>query len=488
MKEDLALLDATAQAALVRTGQASPIELVDAAIGRIERLNPELNAVIHPLFDGARAAASSPELPDGPFRGVPMVVKDLMCHTAGDPVHEGMRFLKERGYLAPADTYLAAKLRAGGFVFVGKTNTPELGILPTTEPEAYGPTRNPWDLSRSTGGSSGGTAAAVASGMVPIGHATDGGGSIRIPASECGLVGLKPTRGRVSQGPDLGEAMGGLVVEGVIARSVRDAAAILDAIQGSMPGDPCPAPPRVRPYADELGADPGRLRVGILTEAPGGTTDTHVDCVAAAEDAAGLLGSLGHVVEASAPPDLDDPEYVARFIMLWASANGWSVDRWSRLTGDPVGPDDVEPLTWALVEMARTYTAAELLAAVEWLERMSRRMQEWWASGFDLLITPTIAEPPPLLGEFGTDPDNPLQPLFRAAGLVPFTPLFNVSGQPAISLPLAWNADGMPIGVQLVAAFGREDVLVRVASQIEAAAPWAGRIPPIHAASPSAGA
>ncbi len=482
MTDDLADLDATAQAELVRTGQASPLELVDAAIARIEALNPQLNAVIHPLFDRARATAAARDLPDGPFRGVPMVLKDLMCHTAGDPFHEGMRFLKDRGYTATADTYLAAKFRQAGFVFVGKTNTPELGILPTTEPEAYGPTRNPWDLARSTGGSSGGSAAAVASGMVPVAHANDGGGSIRIPASECGLVGLKPTRGRVSQGPDLGDMMGGVVVEGVVTTSVRDAAAVLDAICGAMPGDPSPAPPPTRPYGSEVGADPGPLRIGILTVAPGGTTDTHQDCVAAADDAASLLASLGHVVEPSAPPGLDDPEYVARFITLWASGHGCNVDRWSRTTGEPIGERDVEPLTWALVEMSRAYTAADLLSSIEWLQWMSRSMQRWWASGFDLLITPTIAEPPPLLGEFGTDPDNPLQPLFRAAGLVPFTPLFNVSGQPAISLPLSWNADGLPIGVQLIAAFGREDVLVRVAAQIEAAAPWATRRPPVHAA------
>ena len=481
MSDDLSTLDATAQAELVRTGQASPTELVESAIGRIEKLNPELNAVIHPLFDGALAAAASPELPEGPFRGVPMVLKDLTCHTAGDPLHEGSRFLKDLGYVADEDTYLAAKFRRAGFVFVGRTNTPEWGILPTTEPEAYGPTRNPWDVTRSTGGSSGGSAAAVASGMVPVGHANDGGGSIRIPASECGLVGLKTSRGRTSQGPDLGEMMGGLIVEHVVTRSVRDSAAILDAHQGYMTGDPYTAPPPARPYLDEVGADPGRLRIGLLTEAPGGTADTHPDCASAAADAARLLESLGHTVEDSAPPDLDDPEYIAQFITLWASGQAWNAEYWSRKARTPVTQADVEPLTWAMIEMGRQYHGGQLLAALEWLQWMSRRMQQWWAEGFDLLLTPTIAEPPPPLGEFGADPDNPLQPLFRAAGLVPYTPLFNVSGQPAISVPLWWNDDGLPIGVQLAAAYGREDLLIRVASQLEQARPWSGRLPAVHA-------
>jgi len=474
-------LDATAQAELVRSGQASPVELVESAIARIEKLNPELNAVIHPLFDKAIQAATSPDLPLGPFRGVPMVLKDLTCHTAGDPFHEGMRFLKDLDWRSDADTYLAAKFRAAGFVFVGRANTPELGILPTTEPDAHGPTRNPWNTGHSTGGSSGGSAAAVASGMVPVGHANDGGGSIRIPASECGLVGLKVSRGRTSLGPDYGDMIGGIVVEHVVTRSVRDSAAVLDAVHGPMPGDPYTAPPPVRPFADDVGADPGRLRVGILTVAPGGTADTHPDCIAATEDAGRLLESLGHTVEDSAPPNLDDPEYVAQFITLWASGQAWNLDHWKRVTGKPIGQDDVEPLTWALADMGRSYTGADLLSCQEWLQGMTRKITGWWADGFDLLLTPTIAEPPPPLGEFGSPPDNPLQGVFRAAALVPFTPLFNVTGQPAVSLPLAWNDAGLPIGAQLVAAYGREDVLLRVASQLESARPWADRLPPVHA-------
>src|SRR3954463_10555240 len=267
MSDDLARMDATDQAELVRTGKVSAAELVEAAIARIEKVNPELNAVIHPLFDDARKDAAG-ELPGGPFTGVPMVLKDLLCYSAGHPFHEGMHFLKDEGWTEERDQYLAAKFRAAGFVFVGRTNTPELGIVPACEPDAHGASRNPWNTEHSTGGSSGGSAAAVASGMVPVGHANDGGGSIRIPASECGLVGLKPTRGRMSLGPELGDMYGGLIHEHVVTRSMRDTAAILDAVHGPMPGDPYAAPTPARPFLDEVGAGPGRLRVGLLTSSP----------------------------------------------------------------------------------------------------------------------------------------------------------------------------------------------------------------------------
>jgi len=481
MTDDLSSLDATAQADLVRRGEVTPRELVEAAIERIERVNPQLNAVITPLFEGARAQADSDGLPDGPFRGVPMVLKDLSAHSAGDPFHEGMAFLKRLGWTEPHDTALAARFRAAGFVTVGKTNTPELGILPTTEPLAYGPTRNPWDTTRSTGGSSGGSAAAVAAGLVPVGHANDGGGSIRIPASECGLVGLKPTRGRVSEAPEFGDVMGGLTCELVVSRSVRDTAAVLDAVHGMEPGDPYTAPAPTRPYLDEVGAAVEPLRIGLLTASPGGTVAVHPDCVAAAEAAGRLLESLGHSVSVSHPKALDDPDYTAHFITNWAAGAAWNLDYWSRRTGVEVGPDDVEPLTWALADLGRSSTAAEWLWAREWLQLNAREVAAWWTEGHDLLLTPTIAEPPPVLGTFDSPPDNPLHGLFRAAEVVPFTPPFNVTGQPAISLPLHWSADGLPIGVQLVAAFGREDLLLRVAAQLEAAQPWTDRRPPVHA-------
>jgi amidase len=306
-------LDATAQADLVRAGDVSPRELLEAAIERVEALNGELNAVIHPVFD--KALGTEPA--EGPFRGVPMVVKDLVAHTAGDPFHEGIRLLRELEWTEPEDTWLIRRFREAGFVFVGKTNTPELGILPTTEPEAYGPSRNPWDVSRSTGGSSGGSAAAVAAGMVSVGHANDGGGSIRIPASACGLAGLKPSRGRVSLAPDFGDALSGLGAELVVCRSVRDAAAVLEWVSDPPPGEPYVAPARRRDYRMEVGVDPGRLRIGLMTAVPGGQFETHPDCVAAVRAAAAALESLGHGVEESYPSALDDEEYVPNFLIRW---------------------------------------------------------------------------------------------------------------------------------------------------------------------------
>lgn len=474
-------LDACEQAELVRRGTASPTELVEAAIVRIEKLNPELNAVIRTRFEEARREASGP-LPDGPFRGVPIVLKDLICYIAGEQVHEGMRLLKELGYVAERDQELARRFRAAGFVVVGRTNTPELGILPTTEPFAYGPTRNPWDVGRSAGGSSGGSAAAVASGMVPVGHANDGGGSIRIPASECGLVGLKPSRARVSLAPEWGDLMGGLVCELAVTRTVRDTAAVLDAVAGPALGDPYAAPPPVRPYLQEVGREPGRLRIGVQTAAFSGDVTTHPDCVAAVEATAALLETVGHHVEPTLLDALGSPEFAEKFILVWAAGTAYDLDHyWPAKLGRPIGQDDVEPLTWALAEVARGTTAADFLAARDWLQAVTRRIAEWYEGGFDLLLTPTIAEPPPRLGEFDSTSDNPLHGLFRAASLVPFTPPFNVTGQPAISLPLHWNEEGLPIGVQLVAPYGREDVLLRLASQLEEAAPWAKRRPPISA-------
>ena len=476
---DLARLDATAQAELVRSGQVSPSELVDAAIARIEALDPQLNAVIHPRFDKARAEAAG-ELPDGPFRGVPMVIKDLACETAGDPIHEGMAFLKRVGQTADVDTELAARFRRAGFVIVGRTSCPELGILPTTEPQAYGPTRNPWDTSRSTGGSSGGSAAAVAAGMVPIGHANDGGGSIRIPASECGLVGLKPSRARVPLGPHYGDVMGGLVAELAVTRSVRDTAAVLDAVHGPSTGDPYAAPPPARPYREEVGFAPGVLRIGLHAHSPSG--DVHPECVQAAEATGRLLESLGHHVEVSGPSAFDDTAYTEHFLNTWAAGAAWSLDYWSGRAGQPIGPDDTEPLTWALAELGRAVTAPAWLSARAWLQHNSRQALAWWDDGgFDLLLTPTVTEPPPPLGSFDSTPENPLLGLLHAAALVPFTAPINVTGQPAISLPLHQSTDGLPIGVQLVAAAGREDVLLRVAAQLEQALPWSGRRPLVHA-------
>jgi len=473
------MIDATEQARMVREGEASPSELAEQAIGRLEELNPRLNAVIHPLLDEARAAAAG-ELPDGPFRGVPFLVKDLSCYMKGVPVHEGMRVLRDVDYRADHDMWITQRLRRAGFVILGRTNAPELGILPTTEPVAYGPTHNPWDLDRSPGGSSGGSAAAVAAGIVAAAHGNDGGGSIRIPASHCGLVGLKPSRGRVSLAPDFGDLLGGLVVELALTRSVRDAAGILDAIHGPAPGDPYAAPPLARPYLEEVGADPGSLRIGITTTPPGGQFEAHPECVAAARDAAGLLEELGHHVEESHPAELDDPEQIANFLVRWTAGVDFGLKHWSAAIGREIGAEDVEPCTWALAEQGRTYSAGDLLRAIEQAQASTRRVAAWWSEdGFDLLLTPTCAEPPPRLGEFEATADNPAAPLLRAIPFGTFTAGFNSTGQPAISLPLHQTGDGLPVGVQLVAAYGREDLLLRVAAQIEQARPWAERRPPI---------
>src|SRR5215211_2912785 len=350
-------LDATAQADLVRSGEVTARELAEAAIERIEALNGELNAVIHPLYE--EALASEPAA--GPFQGVPFLIKDLGCHLAGQPMHEGMSFLRDLNWVESEDTWLARRFREAGFVSLGKTNTPELGILPTSEPAAYGPSRNPWDTERSTGGSSGGSAAAVAAGMVPIAHANDGGGSIRIPASCCGLVGLKPSRGRVSLSPDFGDVMSGLVSELVVSRSVRDAAAVLEWVSDPPPGEPYVAPARARSYEEEVGADPGRLRVGLLTNPPGGQFEAHPECVAAAEETGRLLESLGHSVEESYPEALDDDEYIPNFLVRWSGGVDWNLRYWSAETGQEIGEDDVEPLTWALAQMGRGYNAGEYL-------------------------------------------------------------------------------------------------------------------------------
>ena len=470
--------DATGLAEMVRRGDVKPRELVEAAIARIEAGNPDLNAVIHPRVERALAEADGP-LPDGPFRGVPFLVKDIFCTTAGDPSHEGTTFLRDLGYVAAADSYLAARFRRAGLVICGRTNTPEFGLQPTTEPEAYGPTRNPWDRQRTPGGSSGGSAAAVAAGFVPAAHANDGGGSIRIPASACGLVGLKPSRGRGSLGPD-NDGSGVLAVEHVVTRTVRDTANLLDVTAGNSPGDLFLAPPPLRPYAAEVGADPGRLRIGLMQRAP---RDGEIDpeCRVAVDAAGRLLESLGHAVEIAHPAALDDPEAVKGFLGVVSAGVAAALDAAAAKLGRPLVADDVEPLTWAVAQAGRAIAAPAYVAAVNANHAQGRRLAEWWAGGFDLLLTPTCAQPPPPLGHFAAPPDNPLVGYVRAGPYGAFTMQFNLSGQPAISLPLHWTPCGLPVGVQLVAASGREDLLLRVAAQLEEAKPWADRLPPIHA-------
>jgi amidase len=472
MSDETAWLDATDQAELVRSGQVSAAELVGAAIARIEELNPELNAVIHELFERATAQAAGP-VPEGPFTGVPFLLKDLAAELEGTPYCEGMDFAG--AYRSKVTQHLTQRFVDAGFVICGKTNTPELGILPTTEPRRFGASRNPWNTAHSTGGSSGGSAAAVASGMVPVAHANDGGGSIRIPASCCGLVGLKPTRARNSLAPQYGDHMGGLVVEHVVSRSVRDSAAVLDATAGAVPGDPYWAPPLRGPsFAAAAATAPSRLRLGLLTESPSGDA-VHADCVTAARRAAALCESLGHAVEEVAL-DIDPTELVGDFVNVWAAGNAWAVGDWEQRVGRPATEADVEALTWALVELGRSLTAPQYLAAVQRMQRMARQVADAF-DGFDAVVTPTMGEPPPPLGTFDSPPDNPLAGFVRAAPLATFTAPFNATGQPAISLPLHWNDGGLPVGVQFVGRFGDEETLLSLAGQLEAASPWAARRP-----------
>jgi len=472
---DTTWLDATAQAALVRSGELSPKELVEAAIARIEAVNPQLNAVIRTRFDRARAEAGG-ELPDGPFRGVPILLKDISCVVAGEPTAFGIGALREMAW--PVTSYLAEQFRAAGFVPLGRTNTPELGTTVTTEPKSFPPARNPWNPSHSTGGSSGGSAAAVASGMVAVAHANDGGGSIRIPASECGLVGLKPTRGRVSQGPLVGEGWAGGIAEGALTRSVRDAAAVLDAISGRMPGEPYYAPPLPRPLADEVGADPGRLRVGVLDRTGLDTYLDDVECRAAVAGAARLLESLGHHVEESAPAAMFEPDFATHFTAIIAADVEFTFQGLEMLLGRPIVDEELEPRNVAYRQGGRALGAVAYLQSRTWLGMWARRMADWWTS-HDLLVTPTVAARPPELGWFTAS--GPQEEGQRIVSFIPYTPAFNMTGQPAVSLPLHWTPDGLPVGVQLVAGYGREDLLVRVASQLEQAAPWSDRRPLVHA-------
>ena len=469
-----AYVDAVGQAAAVHAGEVSSAELVDAAIDRIEQLNPTLGAVVHERFARARAEARGP-LPDGPLRGVPFLLKDAVQHSAGDRYQHGMRLLRDNPWVSPADTELTARYRRAGLVQLGRTTVPELTVATTTEPLAHPPARNPWDLSRSAGGSSGGSAVAVASGMVPVGHGNDMGGSIRIPASCCGLVGLKPSRDRMSPAPLHGEYWGPLTHEHVLTRTVRDTAAVLDATAGPVPGDLHTAPPPRRPWLEETLVDPPRLRIGLTTDRPDGLA-VDPECRRAAEDAGALLARLGHDVEPFHAAALRDDDGYFAFSTLLAVAVAHDVQHWQHATGQQA---ELEPLPAMLEQMGRDLRAIDLVAATDRLGTWSRRVAAA-TSAVDVLVTPTMAVLPPPLGTLSGD-----VPLDDALpGAIDMSVLaipFNVSGQPAVSLPLHWSAEGLPVGVQLVAAYGREDLLLALSAQLERAAPWHDRVPPCWA-------
>lgn len=468
-------LDATAQAELVRRKEATPRELVEAAIRRIERINPELNAVIHPMYDEARHAVSE-EIPDGPFAGVPFLLKDLLAAYKGVPMTSGSAFTKD--FIPDQDSELVARYKRAGLIIVGKSNTPEFGILPTTEPRLHGPARNPWNTDRITGGSSGGSAAAVAAGLVPAAHANDGGGSIRIPASCCGLFGLKPTRARNPLGPTFGDMFSGLVAEHAVTRSVRDSAALLDATSGPDLGDPYCAPPPARPFLEEVGADAGKLRIAFTTKTPNGVP-LHPDCIAAVEDAARLCESLGHeVIEAA--PVVEGEMLVQSFMTIWAAGCTWTIDGMAMAMGRAVTPDQFEPGTWALYEMGKRRSGSEYLMALQWIQIVSRQIAHFFTA-YDAWLTPTLGEPPLPIGSFDSTPEDAMAGMKRAVTFVPFTPICNATGQPAMSVPLYWDEEGLPVGAHFVGRFGDEATLFRLAAQLEAARPWASRRPPVSA-------
>ena len=468
--DDFALLDAVAQAELVRRREVAPIELVDAAIARIERLNPGLNAVVTKLYDEARRTARS-NLPAGPFGGVPFLLKDSLASYAGARMTSGSLLLRD--HITRRDSELVTRLRRAGLIVLGKANCAEFGLLPTTEPQLFGPTRNPWDMRRTPGGSSGGSAVAVAAGLVPMAHGSDGGGSIRIPASCCGVFGLKPSRARNPVGADQGDVRNRLVVEHVLTRSVRDSAALLDATSGPDAGDARRVTPQERPFLQEVSTDPGRLRIAFSEKSP---VPVHRDCLRALHDAAALCRALGHEVTETDLP-IDFQLAAQAFTTLWTAGCAATLDGIARRNGKAVGVGDVEPLTWALYEMGRRASASDYQFAIMELQIMSRNIAQLF-TGFDILLSPVLTESPPLLGSFDAPAGDPLEALRRAWAFAPTTGICNFTGQPAMSVPLYWTAEGLPVGTHFAGRLGDEATLFRLAGQLERCRPWAARWPP----------
>jgi amidase len=471
--DGLAWLDAVALRDLIADGELTPVEATESALARIDAANPVLNAVAVPLPDIARAVAADPALPRGPFHGVPFLLKDAGACLAGLPLYMGSGLLRSLGWRAPADTVLGDRFRAAGVVTIGKTTLPEFGCQPTTQPTAFGACRNPWDTTRSTAGSSGGAAAAVAAGLVPVAHASDIGGSIRLPAAWCGAVGLKPSRGRTSTLPITDPNL----VEHVITRSVRDTAAFLDAVGGADPTDAYRLPAPAAPYATAISDAPDGLRIGYVESVEAIGVTVAQDCVAAVTEAARLLEAIGHHVEPGLPPRLFDEEFATHHLR----SAGWELqhmlDGLAAAIGRPLTPADVEPYTWALASVGANLTDATYSASQTWQRAYTAEVSAWWTNDFDLLLTPAAGEPPALLEELLPPPSDPLSILPRFERIWCFAAPFSVTGQPAISLPIGQTAGGLPVGIQLVAALGREDLLLRVAAQLETEAPWSARRP-----------
>ena len=470
---ELMLRPADELAALVRSGKLSAGELVDASLARIDALQPQVNAFVDVDHDGARAAAAAVGAGDDrPFAGVPIAIKNNRAVT-GLRLTTGAALSGD--HRPVRDHNVTQRLRAAGFVIVGTTTLPEWGILPVTEGRRFGPTRNPWDLGRTPGGSSGGSAAAVAAAMVPLAHGNDGGGSLRIPAACCGLVGLKPQRGRVSLAPDIGEQF--LVVDGVLTRTVRETALLLDVLAGTETGDASWAPPPSEPFAVSAAREPGRLRIGLATLMPLLETELHPACAGAARDAARLLESLGHEVEEVQPP-WQEPGLLELFTQSFGPAVCSSMANAGLLHGRPPREDDMEPLSWAVWTLCQQIDSVQAAMAGYQLQAFARAITAWSAP-YDALLTPALAQPPLPIGELDPCGPDPLATFERSGHFTPYTAISNVTGSPAISLPLYAYEDGLPLAVQLIGRPAQEGALLALSAQLEAAAPWAGRHAPL---------
>ena len=457
-------------ALLIRSGELSSRELVEASLARIDALQPELNAFCHVDHEGALAAAGAVEAGDSrPFAGVPIAIKDT-APVAGLPFSFGSDLFS--GFTPQHDAFLVRRLRDAGFVVVGKTSLPEFGILPVTEPRRFGPTRNPWDTERTPGGSSGGSAAAVAAGMVPLAHGSDGGGSIRIPASCCGLVGLKPSRGRISRGPEQGDDF--LVQDGVLTRTVAETAELLDVLAGYETGDATWAPPPSDPFAAAAAREPGRLRVGV-TRQPPIEAELDPDCDRAVAEAADLLSSLGHEVEEVDAPWAGE-DLLSVFTMVFGTPVGMAMVFGGMVTGREPSEELVEPLTWMMWNGLKERGPVDYLLARTQLTAYSRAIVALW-DDYDVVLTPALAEPPVRIGEIDSCSDEPWEDFRRSGQFTPYTAIFNVTGQPAISLPLTRTESGLPIAVQLAGRPADEATLLRLGAQLEAERPWAARRP-----------
>lgn len=474
ISNEIAHLDATSLGELVRKKEVKVIELIDDTIERIEKLNPALNAVITSMYDFARDAAKS-SIPDGPFTGVPFLIKDLLTPIRGVPMSNGSKVLMN--FVPDHDSELVRRYKRAGLIIVGKTNTSEFGLLPTTEPKAFGPTRNPWNTTCSPGGSSGGSAVAVASRMVPMAHGNDGGGSLRIPASCCGVFALKPTRARNSWSPDLGDLAGGMACAHALTLSVRDSAALLDATAGYVMGDPYWAPPITRPFIKEVGADPGVLRIAFSSNLSVSGYSAHGDCTRAVNDAALLCESLGHRVEEMSPV-INESSFPDAIKVKWSACAASSVKILVKTMG--LSQEHFEELTWKLYELGMSYDAADYLLAEQTIQRASRDIASFFEK-YDLWLTPTLGLPPPPLGSFDATPNNPLHGFELTTEVGHFTGLCNLTGQPAMSVPLYWNTNAIPIGAHFVGRFGDEATLFRLAAQLESARPWNIKRPPVCA-------